>query len=83
MRDELQPQCVWSLCAFTTKSKSTAAFYNVVFALQMGKGKRDFIRGQYSSMTWFATLEELEAKMQRAVNEGLIELHASLEARCG
>jgi len=83
--DEIGQQSIpvhLELLRFYHEPKSTAAFFNIVFGLQVNSGPREFIRGQYSSMTWVGTEEELQAKMQRSVNAGLVELHETLEARC-
>jgi len=65
-----------------SESKSTATFFNVVFRVRAGTPEPEYLRGRYSSITWFGTPEEFQIKMQRAVNEALTELHGRLEERC-
>lgn len=64
------------------ESKSTATFFNVVFRVRAGTPEPAYIRGRYSSITWFGTPEEFQIKMQRAVNAALTELHGRLEEHC-
>ncbi|MCA1780461.1 MAG: hypothetical protein LC637_14120 [Xanthomonadaceae bacterium] len=65
-----------------SENKSTATFFNVVFRVRAGTSEPEYLRGRYSSITWFGTPEEFQISMQRAVNEALTELHGRLEERC-
>lgn len=65
-----------------SESKSTATFFNVVFRVRAGALEPEYLRGRYSSITWFGTPDEFQVKMQRAVNEALTGLHGHLEERC-
>ncbi len=65
-----------------SESKSTATFFNVVFRVRAGTPEPEYLRGRYSSITWFGTPEKFQIKMPRAVNEALTELHGRLEERC-
>lgn len=71
-----------ALYRLTSESKSTATFFNVVLRVRAGDAAPEYLRGRYSSITWFGTPEEFQVKVQRAVNEALTELHGLLERRC-
>lgn len=72
-----------ALYRLNSENKSTATFFNVVLRVSIGNAEPAYLRGRYSSITWFGTPEEFRIKVQRAVNEALTELHRHLEDHCG
>lgn len=76
------PKLAVALYRLSSESKSTATFFNVVLQVKTGNHEPEYLRGRYSSITWFGTPEEFQVKMQRAVNQALAELHGRLEQHC-
>lgn len=64
------------------QSKATATYFNVVFRMSVADSPAEYVRGRYSSMTWFGTPEEFQIKMQRAINEALAGVYRSLKEHC-